>query len=31
MRRLPEGGDELPPLVWDDFAQALKRVQGQFN
>ena len=31
MRRLPEGGDELPPLVWDDFAQAMKRVQVQFS
>ncbi|MCZ2078713.1 MAG: AAA family ATPase [Bryobacterales bacterium] len=31
MRRLPEGGDELPPLEWDDFAQAMKRVQVQFS
>lgn len=31
MRRLPEGGDELPPLEWDDFAQAVKRVQVQFS
>jgi transitional endoplasmic reticulum ATPase len=31
MRRLREGGDELPPLVWDDFAQAMKRVQVQFS
>ena len=31
MRRLPEGGDELPPLEWDDFAQAIKRVQVQFS
>jgi len=31
MRRLTEGGDELPPLVWDDFAQAIKRVQVQFS
>jgi transitional endoplasmic reticulum ATPase len=31
MRRLPEGGEELPPLEWDDFAQAMKRVQVQFS
>jgi transitional endoplasmic reticulum ATPase len=31
MRRLPEGGDELPALEWDDFAQAMKRVQVQFS
>ncbi len=31
MRRLPEGADELPPLEWDDFAQAIKRVQVQFS
>jgi transitional endoplasmic reticulum ATPase len=29
MRRLPEGGEELPPLEWDDFSQAMKRVQVQ--
>jgi transitional endoplasmic reticulum ATPase len=31
MRRLPEGGEELPPLEWDDFAQAMKRVQVQVS
>lgn len=31
MRRLPEGGEELPPIEWDDFAQAMKRVQVQFS
>jgi transitional endoplasmic reticulum ATPase len=31
MRRLPEDGTELPPLEWDDFAQAMKRVQVQFR
>jgi transitional endoplasmic reticulum ATPase len=31
MRRLLEGADELPPLVWDDFAQAMKRIQVQFS
>jgi transitional endoplasmic reticulum ATPase len=31
MRRLPEGGEELPPLEWDDFTQAMKRVQVQFS
>jgi transitional endoplasmic reticulum ATPase len=31
IRRLPEGADELPPLQWDDFAQAMKRIQVQFS
>ena len=31
LRRLPEGGDELPPLEWDDFAQAIKRVHVEFS
>jgi transitional endoplasmic reticulum ATPase len=31
MRRLPESADELPPLEWDDFAQAMKRVQVRFS
>lgn len=31
LRRLPEDGDELPPLEWDDFAQAMKRIQVQFS
>jgi transitional endoplasmic reticulum ATPase len=31
LRRLPEDGDELPRLEWDDFAQAVKRVQVQFS
>ena len=30
MRRMPAGGDQLPPLVWADFAEAMKRVQIQF-
>lgn len=30
MRRMPAGVDELPPLVWADFAEAMKRVQIQF-
>jgi transitional endoplasmic reticulum ATPase len=31
MRRLPEDGTELPPLEWDDFAQAITRVQVPFS
>jgi transitional endoplasmic reticulum ATPase len=30
MRRMPNDGDELPPLVWSDFTEAMKRVQVQF-
>lgn len=30
MRRMEHGGDELPPLEWSDFAEAMKRVQIQF-
>lgn len=29
MRRMPNGGDELPPLEWNDFTDAMKRVQVQ--
>ena len=28
MRRLAEGAEQLPPLEWDDFAQATKRISG---
>jgi transitional endoplasmic reticulum ATPase len=31
MRRLHADGVELPPLEWDDFAQAMKRIQVQFS
>ena len=30
MRRMAEGAEELPPLVWNDFTEAMKRVQVQF-
>ena len=30
MRRMELDGDELPPLAWSDFTQAMKRVQVQF-
>ena len=30
MRRMAEGAEELPPLVWSDFTDAMKRVQVQF-
>ena len=30
MRRMPQDGDELPPLEWSDFTEATKRVQAQF-
>ncbi len=30
MRRMEHDGDELPPLAWSDFTQAMKRVQVQF-
>ncbi len=30
LRRLPENGEELPALEWDDFSQAMKRVQVEF-
>ena len=29
MRRWPNA-EELPPLVWNDFTEAMKRVQVQF-
>jgi SpoVK/Ycf46/Vps4 family AAA+-type ATPase len=29
MRRMPYDAEELPPLTWEDFAEALKRVQVQ--
>lgn len=30
MRRMMHDGDELPPLAWSDFTEAMKRVQVQF-
>ena len=27
VRRMAHDTDELPPLMWDDFAQALRRIQ----
>lgn len=30
MRRMSENADELPPLVWADFTEAVKRVQIHF-
>jgi transitional endoplasmic reticulum ATPase len=30
MRRMAEDAEELPPLVWSDFTDAMKRVQAQF-
>jgi transitional endoplasmic reticulum ATPase len=30
MRRMVNDADDLPPLVWNDFTEALKRVQVQF-
>ena len=30
MRRMKHDGDELPPLEWSDFTEAMKRVQVQF-
>ena len=30
MRRMVHDEDELPPLVWNDFTEAMKRVQVQF-
>ena len=30
MRRMAEDAEELPPLVWDDFTEAMKRVQVGF-
>jgi transitional endoplasmic reticulum ATPase len=30
MRRMAHDGDELPPLAWSDFTEAMKRVQVQF-
>ena len=30
MRRMPEDTQELPPLIWTDFTEAIKRVQVQF-
>ena len=29
MRRMPNGADELPPLTWDDFSVAMRRVRVQ--
>ena len=31
MRRMPEDAQELPPLIWNDFTEAMKRVQVQFS
>ena len=30
MRRMEHDGDELPPLAWSDFTEAMKRVRVQF-
>ncbi len=30
MRRMAEDAEQLPPLVWNDFTEAMKRVQVQF-
>ena len=30
MRRMAHDADSLPPLSWDDFSEAMKRVQVQF-
>lgn len=30
MRRMAEHADELPPLVWADFTEAMKRIQAHF-
>ena len=30
MRRMDHDADSLPPLSWDDFSEAMKRVQVQF-
>jgi len=30
MRRMAEDAEDLPPLVWNDFTEAMKRVQVQF-
>ena len=30
MRRMAEDAEELPPLVWNEFTEAMKRVQVQF-
>ena len=29
MRRMAHDGDDLPPLTWSDFTEAMKRVQVQ--
>lgn len=31
MRRMAEDAEELPPLIWSDFTEAMKRVQVQFS
>lgn len=30
MRRMEHEGDDLPPLAWNDFTEAMRRVQVQF-
>src|SRR5262249_13913604 len=30
MRRMVDDADSLPPLTWNDFSEAMKRVQVQF-
>jgi hypothetical protein len=30
MRRMAHNADTLPPLAWNDFTEAMKRVQVQF-
>lgn len=31
MRRMAEDAEELPPLIWNDFTEAMNRVQVQFS
>jgi transitional endoplasmic reticulum ATPase len=31
MNRMAEGTEQLPPLIWDDFAEAMRRVQVRFS
>jgi hypothetical protein len=28
---MAENAEELPPLIWNDFTEAMKRVQVQFS
>ena len=31
MSRMADNAEELPPLVWNDFIEAMKRVQVQYS